>query len=151
MVRSLAERIIDDNHGEGVHALREVNSVVLSAAFERGLRQLEAAVAGQGEGEEDGDYHRVRRVLKVVKTVGLRVAGGGGGGSGEAGNLAGVPVEKLAAEALWIGQKLAACGCAEEAVWRWAAARNLGWLSLTADPRLQISLVKLTGISFNFR
>ncbi|MED6204640.1 hypothetical protein PIB30_010759 [Stylosanthes scabra] len=142
VVRSLAERIIDDNHSDGVPPLREVNRAVLSAAFERALRQLEAELA---DGDMDGDFHRMRKVLKAVKTVGMRIAGSGSvAGSGESGNLVGIPVEKLAAEVLWMGQKLAACGFPEEAVWRWAAARNLGWLAVTADPRLQCSLVKLT-------
>ncbi|MED6108737.1 hypothetical protein PIB30_026823 [Stylosanthes scabra] len=145
VVRSLAERIIDDNHSDGVPPLREVNRVVLSAAFERALRHLEAAVAEIADGDMDSDFHRMRKVLKAVKTVGMRIAGAGSvAGSGESGNLVGIPVEKLAAEVLWMGQKLAACGFPEEAVWRWAAARNLGLLALTADPRLQCSLVKLT-------
>ncbi|XP_057737804.1 uncharacterized protein LOC130955046 [Arachis stenosperma] len=149
VVRSLADRIIDDNHSDGVPSLREVNRVVLSAAFERALRQLEAAVGELGDGYDDGDFHRMRKVLKAVKTVGMRVAGAGAAaGSGESGNLVGIPVEKLAAEVLWMGQKLAACGFPEEAVWRWAAARNLGLLALTADPRLQCSLVKLTAFLF---
>ncbi|KAE9595075.1 hypothetical protein Lalb_Chr18g0060541 [Lupinus albus] len=82
LVRSLAERIIRDNHEEGVHALREVNRVVLSAAFTRALGQL----------------------------------------------------EKEAME--------------REASRRWADAWNLGCLSLTADPRLQTSLLKLSAFLF---
>ncbi|XP_061365472.1 uncharacterized protein LOC133308787 isoform X2 [Gastrolobium bilobum] len=140
VVRSLAERIIDDNQRDGVHALREINRVVLSAAFARALRQLEAAVAerGIGEGEGEGEYYPLRRVLR---TVGWRV-------KGAEGNLSGVPAEKLAAELVWLAQKLAFCECTEEAVRLWAAASNLGYLSLTADPRLQSSLVKLAAFLF---
>ncbi|KAJ1396505.1 hypothetical protein SESBI_32429 [Sesbania bispinosa] len=43
---------------------------------------------------------------------------------------------------------MADCGCAEEAVRRWAAASNLGGLALSADPRLQSSLLKLSAFLF---
>lgn len=146
VVRSLAEKIIDDNHLDGVHTLREVNRVVLSGAFGRALRQLELKVAerwdGEGEGDGDGEYQRLRlRLRRVVRIVGFRVRGGEG-------IMSGVPAEKLAAELLWMGKKMVDCGCAEEALCRWAAASNLGCLALSADPRLQSSLVKLAGIFF---
>lgn len=152
VVRSLAERIIDENHREGVQALREVNRSVLSSAFSRTLGQLEAAVVererergdeGGRTGDGPGDY-RLSRVLRAVRSVrdfgGWRRVRGG-----EEGRCAMVSAEKLAAELLWLAQKLAACGCGEEAVWRWAAASNLGWLALSAEPRLQGSLVKVAG------
>lgn len=141
MVRSLAESIIDDNHQGGVHALREVNRRVMSAAFVRTMKQLEATV-GEGEGEDGECYGvRLRRVVKAVGGWRVRVIGGGGG----EGNLSGVPAEKLAAELLWLAQKMAACGCADEAIQRWSTASNLGFLALSADPRLQTTLVKLAG------
>ncbi|KAK7825652.1 hypothetical protein CFP56_032930 [Quercus suber] len=56
--------------------------------------------------------------------------------------------EKLAAELLWLAQKLVACGCAEEAVSKWAVASNLAWLGLWAQPRLQGSLVKISAFLF---
>jgi hypothetical protein len=147
VVRSLTEKIIDDNHLDGVHSLREVNRVALSTAFGRALKQLEGKVAeieGEVEGEGDGgEYYRMmrRRIWKVVRTMGWRVRGGEGG-------LGGVPAEKLAAELIWMVKKMVECGCADEAIRRWAAASNLGFLALSADPRLQASLVKLAGISF---
>lgn len=156
VVRSLAEWIIDENHREGNHALHEVNRSVLSSAFARTLSQLEAAVVergrergegGGGTGDGPGEY-RLSRVLKAVRSVrdfGRRVRGEGG----EASRCGMISSEKLAAELLWLAQKLAACGCGEEAVRRWAAASNLGWLALSAEPRLQGSLVKVAGtISF---
>jgi len=145
VVRSLTEKIIDDNHLDGVHSLREVNRVALSSAFGRALRQLEVKVAerDQGEGEEgDGRelYRMVRR--RVWRVVGWRVKGGEGGFSG------GVPAEKLAAELVWMAKKMVECGCADEALRRWAVADNLGFLALAADPRLQALLVKLAGTIF---
>ncbi|PNX92332.1 hypothetical protein L195_g015467 [Trifolium pratense] len=142
VVRSLTEKIIDDNHLDGVHSLREVNRVALSTAFGRALNQLEGKVAErEGEVEREGDgveYYRMmrRRIWKVVRAVGWRVRGGEGG-------LGGVPAEKLAAELVWMVKKMVECGCADEGIHRWAAASNLGFLALSADPRLQSSLVKL--------
>lgn len=146
VVRSLTEKIIDDNHNDGVHSLREVNRVALAAAFGRALRQLEGKVSECGEGEVEGEgeggeyyYRTVRRgIRKVVRVVGWRVRGGEG-------SLCGVPAEKLAAELVWMVKKMVNCGCTDEALRRWAGASNLGFLALSADPRLQASLVKLAG------
>ncbi|KAJ7946729.1 1,8-cineole synthase [Quillaja saponaria] len=63
-------------------------------------------------------------------------------------NRLGCSMEKLAAEILWLGQKLAACGCAEEVVWKLAEASNLGWPALSAEPRLQGSLLKVSVFFF---
>ncbi|KAJ6370255.1 hypothetical protein OIU76_028515 [Salix suchowensis] len=141
IVRSLAEKIIDDNHRENNEALREVNRGVLSAAFSRTLSQLEAAMMEIGhDGSENGGL-RTGPVLKAVRAVGdgsWARSGRGREGVDRSG-------EKLAAELLWLGQKLSACGCGEEAVWRWASASNLARLALSAEARLQGSLVKVSG------
>ncbi|XP_057493391.1 uncharacterized protein LOC130778914 [Actinidia eriantha] len=157
VVRSLAERLIDENLSEGSEALREVNCSVLSAAFSRALSQLQAAVVdrdrtggdvaeGSGEGGER-EYRKVGRVLRAVRYYGdaaltrfrkAREEPGRWGGS----------AEKLAAEVLWLAQKMAACGCAEEAVGKWASASHLAWLALSAEPRLQGSLVKVSAFLF---
>ncbi|XP_022744453.1 uncharacterized protein LOC111295280 [Durio zibethinus] len=63
-------------------------------------------------------------------------------------NRSGNSAEKLAAELLWLAQKLSACGFVEEAVDQWASASNLAWLSLSAEPRLQGSLVKVSAFLF---
>ena len=147
VVRSLAEKIIDDNHLDGVASLREVNRVALSGAFGRALKQLQEKVAdreGEGELEGDGgDYYRMmrRRIRWVVRMVGWKVRGGEG-------SLCGVPAEKLAAELVWMVRKMVDCGCSDEAIRRWAVASDLGFLSLSADPRLQASLVKLAAFLF---
>ncbi|KAJ3682230.1 hypothetical protein LUZ60_014803 [Juncus effusus] len=52
--------------------------------------------------------------------------------------------EKLAHELLWIMNKLRACGGACEAIVRWAFASNLASLALTAHPRVQAPIVKIT-------
>lgn len=150
VVRSLTERIIDENQKEDVHVLREVNRTVLSAAFARTLSQLEAAVLERDDGGLLGDglvEYRLGRVVKAVRSVaefGLKM---GWRGRGKASQY-GVSAEKLAAELLWMTRKLTACGCGEEAASRWAAAANLGRLALSAEPRLQGCLVEVAGTMF---
>ncbi|KDP40903.1 hypothetical protein JCGZ_24902 [Jatropha curcas] len=154
LLRSLAERVIEENEKENVEILREVNGKSLSAAFERTLNQLEAGVMelgndpiGNGGGSGYWPVHyglnRVLKVVRSVKEVPLLGWAGRGGRDG-VDRLE----EKLAAELLWLAQKLAACGCGEEAVLKWASASNLAWLALSAEPRLQGSLVKVSAFLF---
>ncbi|KAI6701646.1 hypothetical protein NL676_015970 [Syzygium grande] len=163
-VRSLAERLIDENQREGAEALLEVNRTVLSAAFSRTLNQLEAAmmererqrgcVAG-GDGDGDGSAtvsveYRKNRVLRAIRSVRDVARRGRVWWSSEEPTRTrlGSSAEKLAAELVWLAQKLAACGCAEDAVRRWASASNLAWLAISAEPRLQGSLVKVSAFLF---
>ncbi|KAL7119376.1 hypothetical protein ACP275_02G059600 [Erythranthe tilingii] len=155
VVRSLAEKLIDENLLENNRALREVNCAVLSVAFARSLSQLEAALAeqgrrssGDGAGDSaagEGDLYdcsgKGSRLMKGVKYYGVAAWRYAKSGSSEMRRCSG---EKLAAELLWLAQKMAASGCAEEAVCKWALASNLAWLALSAEPRLQGSLVKVS-------
>ncbi|KAM7478974.1 hypothetical protein LguiA_027187 [Lonicera macranthoides] len=159
IVRSLTEKIIDDNLLEGNEALREVNCAALSAAFSKTLSQLEARVGSldhdrvEPAGDETNTnrpnrvYYGMNQVFRAVWYCGdvfwTRFRR-----SGEELSGPGSSAEKLSAEMLWLAQKLAACGCAEEAVCRWAAAAKLAWLSLSAEPRLQGSLVKVSAFLF---
>ncbi|GAV65351.1 hypothetical protein CFOL_v3_08866 [Cephalotus follicularis] len=152
VVRSLAESVIDDNHRENIAALHEVNRSVLSAAISRTLNQLEASMVelGRGRVEDDASSRRgprLNRVLKTVQSV-KETAWTRIWWWREDGNRSGCSAEKLAAELLWLSQKMIACGFGEEAVERWASASNLAWLSLWAEPRLQSSLVKVSAYLF---
>ncbi|CAH1426184.1 unnamed protein product [Lactuca virosa] len=126
---------------------------VLSAAFSRALQQLQsAAVAaskydiekntatGGDVTKKGGGYFGLNRVIKTVGHYGdfawtqftkpktrLRVS-----------------AEKLSAELLWLAEKLVACGSADEAVRQWASASKLACVALSAQQRLQGSLVKLS-------
>lgn len=142
--------MIDENHWEGVQELREVNRAVLSAAFDRSIAQIEAALIDRGfrqDGDEDGGGGVSGagpvefRFARVVRAVRSRLGNGK-----ERANRTGCSVEKLAAEVLWLAQKMVSCGCRNEACRRWASAAQLGRLSLSAEPRLQCSLVKVAGI-----
>ncbi|XP_057804000.1 uncharacterized protein LOC131019468 [Salvia miltiorrhiza] len=151
-VRSLAEKLIDGNLIERKSALTEVNCAVLSAAFARSLSQLEAAMAEQGwksggdDAAREGDlfvyYGKASRLVKGVKYYG-RAAWRWAKVKGEV-RRPWSSAEKLAAELLWLAQKMAASGCAEEAVSKWASAVKMAWLALSTEPRLQGSLVKLS-------
>ncbi|PHT30030.1 hypothetical protein CQW23_30419 [Capsicum baccatum] len=158
VVRSLAERLIDENLLEGNEALREVNCTALSAAFTRTLSQLESAMVAEAEAEEGGgvggvlggrggDYiGKLSRGLRAIRYYGDVVWQ-----RGRARNQMsqfGCSAEKLVAELLWLAQKMTACGCVDEAVCMWASASHVAWLALSAEPRLQGSLVKVSAFLF---
>nr|DAD21965.1 TPA_asm: hypothetical protein HUJ06_023428 [Nelumbo nucifera] len=145
-VRNLAENLIDENLREGCESLRKVNQSVLSTAFARTLCLLERAMSEQEREQFDGVDYSLNRVLRVVRSLGDGArARLGVGGSREDMLPPGASAEKLAAELLWLAEKLAACRSAEEAVWRWGSASDLARLALSAPPRLQGSLVKVSG------
>ncbi|XP_076888245.1 uncharacterized protein LOC143538613 [Bidens hawaiensis] len=140
IVRSYAEKLMDENLQVEYEPLRRVNAGALAGAFSRTLEHLELAVV-DGGGRRGGGYFVV--LDRVVKTVGYigdvawtRFVKGKNrfGGSGE----------KLAAELLWLAKKLKDCGSVDEAVCQWASASKLGFVALSAQPRLQGSLVKLS-------
>lgn len=155
----LAEKIIDDNQKNGAPALRKVNRTVLSAAFARTLCQLEAAFeeraleaglaaeGGRPAGPVNSRFGGL--VLRPVWVVGeyakarlgmfVRVR--------QPPRRLGGSAEKLMAELHWLAHKMAACGFAEEAIWRWGSASNLARLGIAAEPRLQCSLVRISGKS----
>lgn len=160
-MRSLAEKLIDENHREGIEELREVNRAVLSAAFDGTINQIEAAMVDRGfrqvVDDDDGgggggsgpvDF-RLSRVVRAVRSFGDS-ARSRFGRTKEGGNHGGGSAEKLAAEALWLAQKMASCGCGNDACTRWASAAQLGRLALSAEPRLQGSLIKVAGTNYDF-
>ncbi|KAG7030895.1 hypothetical protein SDJN02_04932, partial [Cucurbita argyrosperma subsp. argyrosperma] len=151
VVRSLAEKLIDENHREGIEELHEVNRAVLSTAFDRTITQIEAAMLHQGfhnddDEDEDGETSSGPVefwLARVVRAVCSRL-----GSVKDGANRTGSSAEKLAAELLWLAGKMASCGCGIEACQRWASAAQLGRLSLSAEPRLQGSLVRVAAFMF---
>ncbi|KAJ8505587.1 hypothetical protein OPV22_006473 [Ensete ventricosum] len=139
-VRSLAERILDDNlRATGGADLQTLNCTVLSAAFARTLHGLEEALAA-----EAASANGVRSRGQIMGALKSRVRAWAAGRvvppAGEAG--AGVSAEKLAAEAMWLGQKMAENGAAAEGVAMWGSASRLAGLAVSAEPRLQVALVR---------
>ncbi|XVF01558.1 hypothetical protein REPUB_Repub04eG0099500 [Reevesia pubescens] len=105
-------------------------------------------VGNDGAGPGMVQYHKLNWILRTVRSVGDGVWSRVGRGREDNVNRSGNSAEKLAAELLWLAQKLVACGFEEEAVERWASASKLAWLSLLAEPRLQGSLVKVSAFLF---
>ena len=113
----------------------------------RTLNRLEAVMVKQHGAAADGCgqvEYRLNRVLRAVRSAG-DVAWSRVGWRREEVSREGISAEKLAAELLWLAQKMEACGSGEEAVCLWASASNLARLALYAEPRLQGSLVKVSG------
>lgn len=159
IVRSYAEKLMNENLDQGYEPLRKVNAKVLSGAFSRALEQLELATkAGVAAAKYDNDansggdvkktdggvYFGLNRVIKTVGHYGdfawtqftkpkTRLRGS---------------AEKLSAELLWLAQKMVACGSADEAVRQWASASKLACVALSTQQRLQGSLVKLSAFLF---
>nr|GEU31983.1 hypothetical protein CTI12_AA362830 [Tanacetum cinerariifolium] len=137
VVRSYAEKLMNENLEEKYEPLRLVNSKVLGNAFAQALRQLELAVT---EGVEDGEGMKSGGLNRVFNVAWTRFRNRRTGFVGSA--------EKLAAELLWLAEKLAACGSGDEAVKQWASANKLASVALSAQLGLQGSLVKLTAYLF---
>ncbi|ESQ31469.1 hypothetical protein EUTSA_v10004757mg [Eutrema salsugineum] len=146
VVRSLAERLLDENHGENSTALFDLNRRVLNASFRRTLSRLEAAV----ERNRRDTGEPVRRGLNRVVRAAVKAVGDGftGWSGEEAADQSSETAEKLAAELLWLAEKMSAYGFGDEAVEKWASASNLAWLALLSEPRLQCSMVQISALLF---
>ncbi|KAL6635152.1 hypothetical protein ACP70R_027823 [Stipagrostis hirtigluma subsp. patula] len=138
LVRGLAERLLDDNARAGGALVGAVSRAALAGAFARTLRQLEAAAGGEWPG--------VELAVRAVRT-GMRWWKPAAASSLDEG-FGGPAAEKLAAELLWLGQKMAECGAAREAVAQFGAAARLGSRALVAEPTLQVSLLRLAVFLF---
>ncbi|XP_038983261.1 uncharacterized protein LOC103697933 [Phoenix dactylifera] len=150
LVRSLADRLLDDNLRLGAATgLNELNRAALSAAFSRNLQCLEAATAAAISRASPTD-RSLDMIIGAVRSGMRRFAAAAA--VAEEGDVVGVggagSAEKMAAEALWLGQKMAECGAAVEAVAQWGAAARLGRLALSAEPRLQVALVRVSAFLF---
>ncbi|CAA0411909.1 unnamed protein product [Arabidopsis thaliana] len=148
VVRSLAERLINDNQGENSVALLDLNRRVLNASFRTTLSRLETAVE-RYPNRRDID-EPVRRGLNRVVRAAVRAVGDGfiGWGGEETADQTAETSEKLAAELLWLAEKMAVYGFVDEAVEKWASASNLAWLALSCEPRLQCSLIQISALLF---
>ncbi|WVZ73624.1 hypothetical protein U9M48_021909, partial [Paspalum notatum var. saurae] len=136
LVRGLAERLLDDNVRARAGA---VNRAALAGAFSRTLRQLESASGGEWPGRE--------LAVRAVRT-GMRWWRPAAAASSLDEGFGGPAAEKLAAELLWLGQKMSECGAEREAVVQFGAAERLGSRELVAEPALQVSLLRLAVFLF---
>lgn len=60
----------------------------------------------------------------------------------------GLGAEELAEEMFWILQKMVECDAVAEAVVMWGEAERLGQLAVSAEPKLQIALLRLSVFLF---
>lgn len=145
LVRSLAEKLIEDNLKVGSDVLRDINCTVLSSAFAKTLQQLESAVMEEVKETTliGSSEHRLDRILHKIWSYSERAWAW-------LGENAGVPkpdawaAEKLAAELLWFAMKMSTCGAVDVAISSWGSASRLAWLSISAEPRVQDSLVQIS-------
>ncbi|KAK1286989.1 hypothetical protein QJS10_CPB19g00900 [Acorus calamus] len=155
LIQSMADRAIDGNSRLGSPALDAVNRSALSAAFSATLRRLEAAVrrdrssaAAAVRVDRTGNpvVGAVRFGLGIVKEAMVMAAAVAGAEADEEGR---VSAEKMAVELLWLAKKMEGCGAVGDAVARWGSATELARLALSAEPRLQGSLVRVSAFLFN--
>ncbi|GJM86889.1 hypothetical protein PR202_ga02788 [Eleusine coracana subsp. coracana] len=138
LVRGLAERLLDDNVRAEAAA---VNRAALAGAFARALRRLERAAGG-------GDWWPGMERAVRAGVQWLRRPASLAASMEDEGFVGGPAAEKLAAELLWIGQKMAECGAARDAVAQFGAAGRLGCRAIVAEPTLQVSLLRLAVFLF---
>ncbi|CAL5427396.1 unnamed protein product [Camellia sinensis] len=166
---AMADKIVDENSRNGHVELLQINRVALGSAFARTLGLLYRSLktkqsVNYGGGAWTSTIVRalplgsyVAPYLKglgfCVSAIYSTVAGGGqsekrlrAAADGE--DSAAVVAEKYAQELLWITNKLRVCGAVDEAVMQWSLASGLAALSLTSNPRVQGSIVKISSILF---
>ncbi|XP_010541857.1 PREDICTED: uncharacterized protein LOC104815236 [Tarenaya hassleriana] len=172
---AMAEKIMEENARSHHVALLNVNRRALASSFARTSARLQACL-DRSQADEPfswplravsvlplGGYvaSYVRGIRTCVSTVmsladmtgnwltsssRKRRDGVGGEGLGFCENEADVAAEKLAEELLWVTEKMMVYGAVEEGMLRWSYASGLASLSLTATPRVQGLLVKISAL-----
>eukprot|EP00252_Welwitschia_mirabilis_P015904 TRINITY_DN35290_c0_g1_i1.p1 TRINITY_DN35290_c0_g1~~TRINITY_DN35290_c0_g1_i1.p1 ORF type:complete len:435 (-),score=61.62 TRINITY_DN35290_c0_g1_i1:248-1552(-) len=163
--RDLADRIIQGNAKSSEAALHEINRKALSASFARTLKLLNYSLQimqrKQKHEESSGwgsklfnmiplfsqlmpSFENVRSSLVNIlqpdspnKLTALQTP------LSMSHNIS-VSAEKLAQELLWITDRLGLCSAMEEAISQWSKATHLAAFSITAPPRVQGYLVKIS-------
>ncbi|KAL5993423.1 hypothetical protein ACLOJK_014348 [Asimina triloba] len=167
---AMADRIVDENAREGHKSLLEINRAALSSAFARTSNLLycclQSIVSIYTRSDQSGTWparvlqslplgsHLLSSFKGIFFCLGgflpssidtgrsqKQLAAAGEVTCGEDGVMA----EKLAQELLWITSKMRLCSAVDEAVVQWSFASGLASLALTANPRVQGTIVKITG------
>ncbi|KFK39314.1 hypothetical protein AALP_AA3G228700 [Arabis alpina] len=173
---NMAEKIMEDNAESCNVDLLDVNRAALASSFARTAARLQDSLKRSRTVDEPflgglplrlvsalplGGYvtSYVRGLTTCINTVrSLADMTGnllsqsrrkesamvGAGGSRE--NEVEIAVEKLAEELLWMTEKLRRYGAIEEGIKRWSYASGLASLSLTAAPRVQGLMVKISAL-----
>ncbi|KAJ4961838.1 hypothetical protein NE237_021748 [Protea cynaroides] len=159
---AMADKIVDENAREGHDELQEINRTALSFAFARTSNLLYRSLQNNQEVEIATWPSRMLNALPLgsylvsglsfcLKLSSFFPTGGVDTCQSErrrqlAEDSESVMAEKLAQELLWITNKLRASAAVEEALFQWSYASGLASLSLTANPRIQGLIVKITAI-----
>ncbi|CAK9162728.1 unnamed protein product [Ilex paraguariensis] len=164
---AMADRIVDDNARDGHVELVQINRTALASAFARTSTLLYRALQSSHAVEDSGTW--ITRIIGAlplgsylassVKGLGLCASAMFPSISGICGlekqrqlTIAGregsnhVLGEKYAQELLWIANKMCECGVVDDALLQWSLASALASLSLTASPRVQGFIVKISAI-----
>ncbi|KAL4361363.1 hypothetical protein GQ457_04G004560 [Hibiscus cannabinus] len=159
---AMADKIMEDNARHGHWALLHVNRTALASSFTRTstllhrcLQLQTSPLGGYGDSWHMRAFNAIplssfiASYVKVVvmcfnaafslfDTATVRYRGRDCSGDRE------IMTEKLAQELLWVTNKLGCYGDVNEALVQWSLASGLASLSLTASPRVQGSIVKIS-------
>ncbi|KAA8533376.1 hypothetical protein F0562_033091 [Nyssa sinensis] len=163
---AMADKIVDENARNGHLHLLQINRATLASAFSRtaGLLHRSIQTCSQAAVDDSGAwtsrligalplgsyikglgslclgaiFPNITGTSQLQKQGRLAAASGGEETTGD------VVAEKHAHELLWITNKLRACGAVDEALTQWSLASGLASLSLTANPRVQGFMVKIS-------
>lgn len=168
---TMAERIMEGNARHDHIELLQVNRAALSSAFARTSSLLYRFMHNtQSQDDSNGWPVRTIKALPFGSYAAPYVKGlsscfnmvmswveateafwlpkkrnNGGAFGGSAEEYAEVMGEKLAQELLWITNKLRVYGAVEQALVQWSCSPGLASLALTASPRVQGLIVRISG------
>lgn len=156
---ALAENIIDENVRDGHETLQEINRTSLSTTFAQTANLLHQSLQDIHQVKDTDTWSsRIPYSLPLGSYIGLSLKGlqfltsllplgskdPGRDGSGDEAYES-VKSEKYAQELLWIRKKLKYCGAIDEAIVQWSFSSGLAWLSMTANHRVQSTIVLISG------
>ncbi|KAK8605817.1 hypothetical protein V6N13_102588 [Hibiscus sabdariffa] len=159
---AMADKIMEDNARHGHWALLHVNRTALASSFTRTstllhrcLQLQTSPLGGYGDSWHMRAFNAIplssyvasyvkaaamcfNAVFSLFDTATVRYWGRDCNRDRE------IMTEKLAQELLWVTNKLGCYGGVNEALVQWSLASGLATLSLTANPRVQGSIVKIS-------
>ncbi|GLJ18912.1 hypothetical protein SUGI_0337970 [Cryptomeria japonica] len=138
-VRALADKMIEENLKND--SLKEVNRTALSAGFGRTVKLLISALRDQ---QTAGTTWKMIRRIPFGEYLNKHLSTANDSLLSTSMVTESVLAEKLVADLLWFAEKLEACCGIEEAIAQWSEAGILANLSMSANPRVQGSLVRVS-------
>ncbi|KAG6558106.1 hypothetical protein Mapa_000287 [Marchantia paleacea] len=166
--RALAEKIIHENSTHG-HGYESVNRSALGAGFKRSLTLLNESLVGLHHQQKRGAVWSLpMKVMSLIPTAGMTVllppplslirsrighllnravqSGQGFASPSMESSENAEFAEKLGQELLWLAEKMGECSALEEGIVQWSSSGSLASLALSASPRVQRSLVRLSAL-----